>query len=147
MSWSLEEAITYYKSQGAPGNQNALVNLLREVQQESGGSIPEYTLPAIAEGCGIKESFLQAIIRRFPSLRLGDTHCLQLCAGPNCGKHRSLAACAEALHAASGGSFVLRYGPCMRLCGKGPNIKWDGTVYHKADEALLKKLVASAKKS
>jgi hypothetical protein len=29
----------------------------------------------------------------------------------------------------------------MRLCGKGPNIRWDGTLYHGADEALLKMLL------
>lgn len=146
MSWTLDEAVSYFKGQGAPADQNALVNLLREIQQESGGSIPRYTLAVIAESYGIKESFLQAVIKRFPSLRLEDSHCLQLCAGPNCGKHRALAACAEALHAASGGSFTLRYGPCMRLCGKGPNVKWDGVLYHRADEALLKKLVQDASK-
>ena len=34
-------------------------------------------------------------------------------------------------------SFV----PCMRLCGKGPNIRWDGKIYHQADEALIRSLV------
>jgi hypothetical protein len=29
----------------------------------------------------------------------------------------------------------------MRLCGKGPNLRWDGTLHHKADEALLRKLL------
>ena len=43
MSWSLEEAIAYYKSQGAPGNQNALISLLKEAQLENGGSIPAGT--------------------------------------------------------------------------------------------------------
>ena len=32
--WNLEEAVSYYKKQGAPSDQSALVSLLREVQQE-----------------------------------------------------------------------------------------------------------------
>ena len=140
MSWSLEEAISYYKTQGAPGDQTALVSLLREVQAESGGGIPQYSLPIIASAYGIKETLLQAIIRRIPSLRLSNTHCLELCTGPNCGKHTALAACAEALCAANG-NIALKYVPCMRMCGKGPNLKWDGVLHHRATEELLRKLV------
>jgi len=141
MSWSLDEAISYYKKQGAPGDQTALVSLLREIQAENGGGIPQYSLSIIAEAYGVKESLLQAIIRRFPSLRLKNTHCLELCAGPNCGKHTALATCAEAL-CASGGNVTVKYVPCMRMCGKGPNIKWDGVLHHRATEELLRKLVA-----
>ena len=42
MSWTLEEAVAYYKKQGAPQDQTALINLLREIQTESGGAIPAY---------------------------------------------------------------------------------------------------------
>ena len=140
MSWSLYEAISYYKTQGAPGDQTALVSLLREIQAENSGGIPKYTLSSIAEAYRIKESFLLAIIKRIPSLRLKDTHCLELCAGPNCGKHTALAACAEALRA-SGSNFTLKYVPCMRMCGKGPNLRWDGVLYHKANEELIRKLI------
>ena len=34
--WTLEEALAYYRRQGAPGEQGALVALLREVQEERG---------------------------------------------------------------------------------------------------------------
>ena len=40
MNWNLEEALQYYKNQGAPGDQTALTGLLREVQEEYGGAIP-----------------------------------------------------------------------------------------------------------
>ena len=39
MSWDLIEAIDFYKSQGAPSNQNEFISLLKEVQSESGGSL------------------------------------------------------------------------------------------------------------
>ena len=145
MDWNLEEAISYYKALGAPGDQSALISLLREIQQNHCGGIPEFTLVQAAQAYNIKETFLKAIIKRIPSLRLESTHCLEVCAGPNCGKHTTLAAYAEKLHTATGKKFILNYMPCMRMCGKGPNIKWDGTLYHKADEALLEKLLTNAK--
>lgn len=142
MAWNIEEAISYYAKQGAPRDQTAVVGLLREIQQENSGSIPLYTLKVIAESYSIKETFLQAVIKRIPSLRLGDTHCLELCAGPNCGKHVKLAAYAENLQKSTG-KFNLKFVPCMRMCGKGPNLKWDGMLHHHADEELIKKLVDS----
>ena len=138
MDWDLKEAIDWYGKQGAPRDQNALVNLLREIQEENRGSIPKWMLPAIAEAYGVKESLLLALIRRYPRLRLADTHLLEICAGPNCGKHTALADAAEQLRKKG---ITVKFVPCMRLCGKGPNLKWDGTLYHQADEALLKKLL------
>lgn len=141
MNWNLEEAISYYKRQGAPGDQNALVNLLREVQRESGGSIPRSALPEIAAGLGTKESLLLALVRRYPSLRLADTHTLELCGGPNCGRRAALAAFVEKTWGAKPSRFTVKQVPCMRMCGKGPNIKWDGRLFHNADEALLRRLI------
>lgn len=139
MNWDLNEAIAYYKKQGAPADQSAVISLLREVQQENGGSIPNYTLAPITQALGTKESLLLAIIRRIPSLRLGDTHLLELCSGPNCGRHTALADLAESLF--RGKTVTIKYVPCMRMCAKGPNLRWDGKLYHKADEALLRQLL------
>lgn len=141
MAWNLAEAIAYYKKQGAPADQTALVQLLKEVQAENGGNIPSYVLPQMAKELGSKESYLLAVIKRIPSLRLSDSHTLELCAGPNCSKRAELAAFVEKTYGAKPDRFALRYVPCMRMCGKGPNIKWDGTLYHQADEALLRKLI------
>ena len=141
MSWNFEEAAAYYQNMGAPGDQNALIGLLREVQQESGGSIPGYFTVQIAEYYGIKESLVLAIVRRIPSLRLSDVHCLEICAGPNCPKKGTLAQFVEKTYGVKPVKFILKYTGCMRLCGKGPNIKWDGKIYHQADEALIRSLV------
>jgi len=134
----MEEILAYYKSQGAPGDQTALVNLLKELQQTY-GAVPKWTVTQIAEGYQIKESFLLAIIKRIPSLRLQDTHLLELCAGPNCGKHTQLAEVAEKLCKLKG--MPLKYMGCQRMCGKGPNIKFDGKLYHRATEELLRELL------
>ena len=144
MAWNLEEAISYYQTQGAPKDQTALIGLLKEIQQENQGSIPLFVLSPIAESYNIKVTFLQALIKRIPSLRLGNTHTLELCSGRNCGKHTDLAAYAEKLHAASGQKFTLKFVPCMRMCAKGPNIRWDGAVHHKASKELLQNLLKDA---
>ena len=136
--FDLQEAVAYYKKQGAPADQAALVNLLKEVQAEFGAIHPAQ-IAQVADLLGTRESLLLALVRRMPSLRLGEGHVLELCAGVNCGKATALAAAAEKLCAKTG--TTLRYCGCMRLCGKGPNIKYDGTLHHRADEALLRKLL------
>ena len=141
MGWDLNEAIDYYRRQGAPGDQNALKNLLAEVQAEQGGAIPQYVLPVIAEKLGVKETFLSAIIRRIPSLRMADRHLLEICGGPNCPKKANLSHFLDR----AGGKLEVKLVPCMRLCGKGPNLRWDGQLYHGATEELLRDLISSAK--
>lgn len=144
MSWNINEAIAWYKIQGAPRDQSALVSLLKEVQESSGGSIPTAALEPLAQGLGVKESYLAAVIRRFPSLRMDAERLLELCAGPNCGKHSALAATADKLRAAG---ITVRFVPCMRMCGKGPNIRWNGQIYHGATEELLEDLAGAGKNS
>lgn len=139
MAWELAEALDYYKKQGAPSDQSAVLSLLREVQDAHGG-IPKGLLPEMGEGLGVKESFLLALIRRQPRLRLTDTHTLELCAGPNCGKRTELAELAEKL-CRGRSDITLKFVPCMRQCGKGPNLKWDGILHNRADAELLKKLM------
>lgn len=142
MEWNLEEALDYYRRQGAPGDQNALIALLKEIQKEN-GCIPAETPAAIAAAYGIREPLVLALIRRVPSLRLAGGHCMELCAGPNCAKASGLADYAEQI--APKGVTVKRVG-CMRLCGKGPNLRWNGTLYHKADKALIQRLMAAGRR-
>ena len=137
MAWELDEAISYYKRQGAPRDQSAVLALLREIQQELGG-IPRYALARMADSFGVKESLFLALIRRVPSLRLADTHVLEICGGPNCSKRGKLAAFGETLKVPG---LTVRVVPCMRQCGKGPNIRYDGKLYNGADEALIRRLL------
>ena len=137
MEWDLEEAILYYKSQGAPADQSAVLSLLREVQQHC-GAIPRRALTRMAESWGVKEALFLALIRRIPSLRLADTHVLEICGGPSCSGRASLAAFGETLKQPG---LTVRTVPCLRQCGKGPNIRFDGKVYNGADEALIRRLL------
>lgn len=137
MTWNLTEANDHYRRQGAPGDQNALRQLLAEMQTENGGAIPGGLLAQAAEELGVKESFLLAIVRRIPSLRLTDRHVLELCAGPSCTRRAGLARLAEEY----AGRVEVRYVPCMRQCGRGPNLRFDGRLYTGADAQLLARLM------
>ena len=131
----MKEAMEYYASQGAPGEQGALVALLREVQRERGG-IPAEVPGEIARTYGVKEGLILALIKRIPSLNLKESRCLELCAGPNC-RGGALGAYVEKRYP----GVTVKYVPCMRLCGKGPNLRWKGQLYHGADRGLIDKLM------
>lgn len=139
MSWNLEETVAYYRRQGAPGDQSVSISLLKEIQQECGGSIPAHIPAYLAESYGIKESYFLALIRRIPSLRLGETKTLELCAGPNCGKHTQLAAFAEKLCKEKG--ITLKFLPCQRQCAKGPNVRWNGKLYNRMNEETIRSIL------
>ena len=145
MEWNLEEAIVYYGKQGAPRDQSALTALLREVQRENGGTLPRGLVTHIARSYGISESIPMALIRRIPGLNLKGIHVLEICAGPNCPRKRDLLTPAEKLAGEYPGVFILKTVNCMRQCGKGPNIRWDGQLYNGADAQLLRQLVENAK--
>lgn len=135
MAWELKEAMEYYRRQGAPGDQSAVIALLKEIQREQ-GVIEPADVAALAGYYGTKEGLFLALIRRLPGLRLGNTHVLEICGGPNCSKRGKLAEFAESLS-----GVTVRIAPCMRQCGKGPNIRFDGVLYNGADEALIRKLL------
>lgn len=148
--WKLKEAIEYYKKQGAPGDQQALTALLKEVQEEKGGVLPKKSIEKIADAYDIKKSFLMAIIKRMPSLRTDDApHRLEVCGGKACGKKdaAALAAYIEETYAvrdggvSETGGFSYRVRGCMKKCGKGPAVKWDREIYTGADIALLRSLI------
>ena len=141
MDWNLSEALARYQAQGAPGDQTALVGLLKEMQAESGGSLPPALLAQVAQTLEIKESLLLAIIKRMPSLHLAGTHRLEICAGPACGRCAPLTDYLKK-HPAPAGVEV-KFTGCMRRCGQGPNLKWDGQLFTAADPALLRRLLGS----
>ena len=148
--WTLEEALAYYRRQGAPGEQGALVALLREVQEERGGALPAADLAEIAAALSLRDTFLSAIIRRYPVLRTEEApHRLELCGGPCCSGRGAarLAAFVEETYGvrpggvSASGRFTYRITGCMKNCPNGPSLRWDGALHSRADEALIRALV------
>ena len=79
--WTLKEALDYYRDAGAPSQQSALVELLREIQTEE-GLISDAALQAVCTAYGLRETFLNAIIARYPSLKTERIrHRLVVCCG------------------------------------------------------------------
>ena len=68
-SWNIHEAVEYYKGQDAPQNQFALVELLKEAQEHNSGVLTDCLIEDIAALLNIKVTFLNAVIKRYPSLK------------------------------------------------------------------------------
>ena len=139
-AWSIEEAIAYYREQGAPGDQQMLSALLREVQQET-GPLTQETLDVISRELALAPSILPALIRRIPSLRMHThPHRLEVC--QNCG--RRLGAWIEREYAVKNGAsdaggFTFHVVGCMKNCKCGPSMKWDGALVPRANEEAVRK--------
>ncbi len=148
-SWNLHEAVEYYKGQDAPQNQFVLVELLKEAQEHNGGVLTDCIIEDIAALLNIKVTFLNAVIKRYPSLKTAQApHRLEVCGGKNCAvngsaallKHIRGAYGAESGGISTKGGFSFKICGCLKHCGKGPNIKWDGEIYNAATPELIKKL-------
>ena len=150
-NWCLSEAIIFYRNAGATGDQQLLIELLREVQRENGGTIPQIWISEIADGLGIKYTFLNALIKRYPSLCLEDTpNRLEICGGPVCGKSRILIEqVKKKYHIDSNmdgkSDFSLHITGCMKNCRCGPNIRWNGVQYSHASIELIDSLLKQGK--
>ena len=143
MHWNLEEALKYYQNMGAPRDQGAIISLLKEIQTEM-GCVPQWVITRAAEYYGIAPSLILALIRRVPRVRLENSHLLEICGGPNCPRKKDLMTLVEKRYGKNPREFTLRQVGCMRQCGKGPNIRWDGKMYNGADEDLIRSLVEKA---
>lgn len=140
-----QEMMDYYRTQGAPGDQQMLIALLREMQEACGGVLTGTALRAAAEAYGLKESMLTALIRRIPSLRMeAAPHRLEMCG--TCPRGRELRAWVENTFGLKSGDVWERGGfsyhvtPCMKNCKNGPSLKWDGELYSQATVELIRQL-------
>lgn len=142
---TLEAYIQQYIDQGAPEDQQMLIALLRDAQQLDGGALLPQTLAAIAEALATPMSILNAIIRRIPTLRMADApHRLDMCGC--CDGAKELIDEVRRFYqvnqdgVSEKGRFVLRVSGCLKRCGLGPAIRWDGKTYDEVDLDLLRQL-------
>ena len=142
----MKEMLAYYRDQGAPQDQQMLIALLREVQEVQGGTLDRQALAAIAQAYGVKETMMEALIRRVPDLRMDTApHRLEICG--TCRAGAQLRDFIERTYGVKSGAssafggFAYRVTPCMKNCKNGPSIRWDGTLYSHADEKLLRELI------
>ena len=148
MNQRLMEIIAYYMDQGAPADQQMLIALLREAQEADGGVLEEDTLQCITQVLGLKDTMLQALIRRIPALRTARApHRLEIC--QTCKKGAALRAVVEGEYGVksgeSGCGFSYHVVPCMKNCLNGPNLRWDGALIKAATVEKLRSLIESCK--
>ena len=149
-SVEIREMIEYYRSQGAPQDQQMLIALLREMQEAEGGVLTDDAMDTAAQLLGLKVSLLLALIRRIPGLRYAAApHRLEICG--TCRAGAKLRGFIEKTYSIKSGGihenagFSYRVVPCMKNCKNGPSIRWDGKLYSRADEAMVKALIGKAK--
>lgn len=145
MEEQIQEIMEYYTKEGETISQEDLVNMLREIQEVK-GCIPAAVQKQVAEAAKVKETFLAALIKRYPSLKAENyRHEIQICVGAGCsakGSYDLLKLLEKKWNirqgeVSEGGRFYLRTSGCMKQCVKGPNMMIDKTVYHQVTEKSL----------
>ena len=139
--------LSFYQGRGAASDHNELVSLLRETQTLYGGVIPQHALDEIARAFGFRETFLPAVLKRYPSIKTeAARHSLTVCQGPSCSRQRELLDFLTREYGAAPGGvaaagFRLQTGGCMKNCGKGPCVRWDGVVHTGMTPETLRALI------
>ena len=133
----IEEILSYYSSLQDKEYQENIVSMLRELQEVAGYLTPEL-IELSANTAGVKTSFIQGIIRRFPTLKEAPyRHEILLCSGARCGS-KGGAALILAVEKAFGmngpglspdGSSFIRIRNCLKQCRTSPNMIIDGKLY------------------
>ena len=81
---TIEEIFEYYKGRDDCASQESLVDMFREIQ-EVYGYIPAELKERMAREFCVKETFLNCIIQRYPSLKEQKiTHTVIVCSGERC---------------------------------------------------------------
>ena len=152
MQEAIQEILDYYAGRRDKTDQTVLVELLREIQEVC-GCVPPDVQHEAAAACGVPQSLIAGLVRRYPSLReAAYRHVITACTGRCClGKQGG--AVLEALRRELGvenegisqdGSILLKTQICLKSCGTAPNLRIDGTLIpHVSPEqipALLKEL-------
>ena len=141
----MQELIEYYREQGAPGDQQMVIALLREMQQEDGGVLSADAIRKVAGAYAMKETMLMALIRRVPGLLYEDApHRLEICG--TCKAGAKLRDFVERTYGVKSGAvskagFAYRVTPCMKNCKNGPSIRWDSVLHSRVDETLIRSLI------
>lgn len=152
MDETLRDIFEYYGRRADRSDQTVVAQLLREVQSAL-GCVPKELQREAARVCGVPESLVAALVRRYPSLReAAFRHTVTACSGARCGA-KGAAAVLEALRRELGadpqglsadGDILLRTQNCLRHCGTAPNLLIDGELCpHVTQEqipALIRKL-------
>lgn len=143
------EILDYYRGLPERSSQESIVEMLRELQDVH-GSISPCVLEQAAEAAGVRDSMVQAICKRYPSIKTAPySHEIILCTGRNCVAKGSLTVMDELRKRlgvgengiSEDGTVCLRTRNCLKNCRKAPNVMVDGRMYSGLDaEGILREL-------
>lgn len=142
----LKALIRAYRDRGAARDQNELVQLLREAQALYDGVLPRRAMEKVAEKLDLKMTFLDALLRHYPSIRTEDAlHTLTLCDGKKCAKSGALVEWIRQTYGVepngTRAGFRCKTAGCMKACSKGPCVKWDGELHTEMTKKKLRRLI------
>ena len=132
----LESTLERYRGTAGAGDQQALIALLREVQQLY-GCVPTVIQQRIAQATETSPSLVAALVKRIPGLTEAEyRHQITVCTGPRCSSKGGIAvlrAIQDALGILPGetttdGRFHLETRNCLKKCGNAPNVMIDSTI-------------------
>lgn len=133
-----EELLEDYKDMDMQGNQEMLIQLLKETQ-EIFQFIPPDVLEKISDTFQMKPTTISALIKIIPGLKEKYyKNIVTVCSGPRCGKKGGpdiLKAVQDYLKVKPGGitkngDFRLITQNCMKKCGVGPNMMVNKEIYN-----------------
>lgn len=145
----IEEIFSYYSQQPDKGSQDMVVALLRELQEVNGFLSCELK-EKVVEITGISKSYLQCLIRMYPSLKETNVvHEIVVCTGERCGKKDGILLLKQLQKklniqkngVSSDGKFELRTQNCLKSCKTAPNVMVDGMIYSGDEWKDLKKFL------
>lgn len=145
----IQEIFDYYRQQPDCSSQEMIVALLRELQEVYGYISPGLK-EQVLEITGVKETFLQCLLRMYPSIReFQDIHEIVVCSGGCCGKKGSgeiLSYLRQELKADEHGvssdrRFQIRTRNCLKQCRTSPNLIVDGKLYPGVTIENIKKIL------
>lgn len=145
----IEEILNYYGTGVKPASQEAIVLMLRELQEANGFISPGLKEQAAA-AAGVKLSTIEAIMKRYKTLKeAAFNHEIIVCTGRTCagkGNFELLKSLKDILligdNGISGdGKVYLRTRACLKKCRTAPNVIIDGQMYSGSSvEEILKLL-------
>lgn len=130
----INEILDWHRSGPDRGSQEAIVDMLRQLQ-EICGYLPESLQQEAAEAAGVSLSVVKTLIRFCPDLKSAAyRHVLTVCTGERCGKRQG-AAVLEAVRRelrvgkdglSADGMVLVVARNCLKHCGTSPNLLLDG---------------------
>ena len=149
MESRISEIFEWYAGQRDRGTQEQIVQMLRELQEVS-GFLTEEMREEAARTAGVKRSMIEAIVRRYPSLKTADyRHVVVVCCGERCaakGGGAVLSAVRKKLGIekegiSADGVTLLKIQNCLKQCRTSPNLKIDEEIYRNVTPARAEELI------